>query len=141
MRKDCFGEVRSIIFYLIAVAIIAYFVKGYRTQMIIHRRIQDVRTLTDTFLASTNINSIEELIEVSKRQGKRLWNPIRVDQSRPSYRLVVKTNLTVLFSSNVWHPDWILIEETNVKDKSRIVTSTMDGVVFIRSPTNQGWNY
>ena len=92
------------------------------------KRIQDVRVLTRTYHSATNVNGIEDLLALLAKDGIKLNNPIPIDPTKPSYRLVAPGDSP---RSN------ILIEETNVTDQRLVVRSSLDGSVFVQSRAEQ----
>jgi len=89
-------------------------------------RKRDIHLLTQTFIHSQNkITNVDELISQLELRGIRLKNPIRLDSTRPSYRLMPQSDRT----------PFAVIEETNVTEKY-IFRSTSDGAIFMPSPIN-----
>lgn len=92
-----------------------------------NERMQDVRRLLDVYLSQpdekrTNLITIERLTTILATNGIRLYNPIRIDPSKPCYEF--DTNGLQGKSS-------ILIEEVNVNDSKMRVVGLIDGSVMM----------
>jgi hypothetical protein len=104
--------------------------RRYVDRNVLNLRIQDVRVLTSTYLASTNNSTIEDLIDAATRNGAKLNNPIPIDPARPCYRLLINT-FSPTGPRDAVNPNAGLIEETNVTDRTRLVRSLSDGSIVI----------
>lgn len=104
------------------VGVCAIMIENWTRKKVLEQRIEDVRRLTEAYFESTNVTSIEEVIDFLRRKGVKLNNPIAEDPSQPCYRLVINGQAEEITT---------LIEETNVRDKHWIVRSFTDGSVVV----------
>lgn len=105
----------------------------WNTRSKLSERMKDVQKLAGVYIQAEQVTNIQDLIRSLENSGLHLSSPIPKNPSLACYRLVVpKTSGS---PNQVFHPNEIVIEETNTTDNRRIVVAVGDGSVFVTRPS------